>query len=100
MTNGDDAKQVTVQILDLDWSEIHAAPIIPCNVFAIQGHQSGLVLNCGFADPPIKAQGGILASDVKVRPGIRIAIAHGDVHQLAAALQKNLQDSSETQEMQ
>lgn len=97
MANGDDVKQIQFKVMDLDWSEVQGAPIIPCNVFVAQGLHTGHLLNCGFTDPPIKMRDAQAASDVKVRPGVRISMTREDAQMLLAVLQENLNATTEKQ---
>ena len=93
--NGDDPKSVEVKVHDLDWSEVQAAPIGPCNVFIIQGHQTGHVLNCGLADAPITPRENLVPSDVKIRLGARIFLTRQDLQSLIGILQQHLKTASE-----
>ena len=95
MANGDDPKHMEVRIQDLDWSEVETSPINPCNVFIAQAHETGHVLNCGFADPPIRPRGSLKARDVKVRLGARVSLTRRDAKQLIAILQENLNTTPE-----
>ena len=88
--NRADPKSVEVKVHDLDWSEVQAAPIAPCNIFIIQGHQTGHVLNCGLADAPITPRGDLVPSDVKIRLGARIHLTRQDLQSLIEILQQHL----------
>ncbi|MXW37311.1 MAG: hypothetical protein F4Z65_03470 [Acidobacteria bacterium] len=93
--NGDDPKPVELKVHDLDWSEVQAAPIAPCNIFIVQGHQTGHVLNCGLADAPITSRESLVPNDVKIRLGARIHLTRQDLQSLIGILQQHLRMTSE-----
>ena len=84
-------EQETFSAMDLTWSDLHATPIRPCNLFVVHAQRSGHVLNCGVASQTVKPAGSqVRAKDIQVQVVARILLTEKDITDLIEVLQKNV----------